>query len=115
MLPVMTSNFVKYVLNHCNNKHPIKKAELTKQLNIPQKDYKQVYDGAKDLLLEVYGLTITEVPESKSGKQYMICSSFQNISIHPLSPDQRRDTSMLFVILSYIFMKGNEVPECNCY
>lgn len=114
-LPDLITNFVKYIINYSSNKIPIKRTELSKALNIPQKDYSHVYDEAVAILEDVYGLELAEVPESKSGKMYLVYSKFRNISVEAHTEDQQRERLLLFLILSYIFMKGGEVQECKSY
>lgn len=110
-IPVLVTNFVKYIINHSCNKYPIKRADMSKSLNIPPKEFSEVYDEAQEILKEIYGIDLVEVPETKSGKLYMTCSLFTNSSFNAVSEEQRREGLLLFIILSYIFMKGGDIQE----
>lgn len=107
----LVTNFVKYVLNYSSTKNPIKRSELTSALNIPPKDVAAVCKEGIEILKNVYGLDLVEVPESKSGKQYMTCSTLPNVSSLVMPLEQRRETTVLFIILAYTFMKGGDVLE----
>lgn len=109
----LITNFVKYVLNYASTKNPIKRTDMSKSLNINQKDYTSVYTEGVKILKNVYGLDLVDVPESKTGKMYMVCSSLPNISSALMPLEQRRETTALFIMLAYIFMKGGNVQEGN--
>lgn len=104
-------NFVKYFLNYSTTKNPIKRTDLTKALNIPQKDYTNIYTEGVKILKNLYGLEVVEVPESKSGKMYMICSTKPNVTALSMPLEQRREATALFIMLAFIFMKGGNVHE----
>lgn len=51
---------------------------------------------------------MVEVPESKSGKAY-ICHSQDTIKSNLIcDEEQQRHLTLLFVILSYLFMRGSD-------
>lgn len=107
------NNLVKFIINYSGNKYPIKRADITRALNIPPKEYSEVIQKAQEILKDIYGVNLVEVPEAKSGKLYMACSLFQVSSFNAVSEDQRRESLLLFLILSYIFMKGGDTQESN--
>ena len=108
----LTNNMVKYLLNYSATKIPIKRAEISKNLGISQKLFPEVFQACSTKLQEIYGLEVSEIQENKSSKVYIIHSSF-NTGVMALqyAPDQRHEITLLFIILSYIFMKGGEIQE----
>lgn len=59
---------------------------------------------------QVYGLVIHEIKE-KTGKFYLITSEFGCEDINECTESQREELRLLFIVLSYIFMKGGKVIE----
>lgn len=55
-------------------------------------------------------MAIHEIKE-KSGRFYLITSQFGCESAAECTESQREDLRLLFIVLSYIFMKGGEVIE----
>jgi len=104
---------VKFFLNHAATKVPIKKSDINKCLKIHFKLFPEIFASCVETLKNVYGLEVLEIDE-KSGKMFLIYSSLaQGVSAEQLSPDQRNDASLLFLILTYIFMKGGDVQEAH--
>lgn len=102
------------MLNYAPTKIPIKRADISKLLNINAKiTFAKVFENCTTALKTIYGLELQEVTECKSGKMYMIYSSLHGISALQFTPDARQEISLLFIVLSYIFMKGGEVQESN--
>jgi hypothetical protein len=86
---------------------------MSKALNIPQKDFNSVHAEGVKILKNVYGLDLADVVESKSGKMYMVCSTLPNATHQAVPLEQQRETTTLFIMLAYIFMKGGDVQEGN--
>lgn len=84
---------------------------MAKNLNIPQKDIKDVFHEAGEILKDIYGLDLCELTDTKSSKQYIAFSIISPVTPLQMYPEQRNETKMLFIILSYIFMKSGEVQE----
>lgn len=105
------NNMVKYFLNFSSTKIPIKRADLSKSVNVNPKTFPEVFNSCKKILKDVYGLEVFEVAEKKSAKVFIVYTSLPRLSALQLSPHQRNENSLLFLILSYIFMKGGEVQE----
>lgn len=115
-LSTMANNMVKYMLNYSATKIPMKRADISRNVNIPTKIFPEVFKVCANKLQRVYGLAVTEICESKSSKVYIIYSAIDSgISALQFPPDQRNETTLLFLILSYIFMKGGEVQEGKIY
>lgn len=107
----LTNNMVKYFLNFSATKIPIKKGDISKSVNVHPKLFPETFKSCTKILKEVYGLEVTEVAEGKSAKVYIVYSNLSNVSALQLSPDQAHETTLLFIVLSYIFMKGGEIQE----
>lgn len=58
----------------------------------------------------MYGLTLHEIKD-KAGKFYLITSEFGAGSVDECTDNQREELRLLFIVLSYIFMKGGQVIE----
>jgi PBP1b-binding outer membrane lipoprotein LpoB len=107
-----SNNMVKYMLNYSSTKFPIKRADISKNVNVSTKQFPEVFKNCMSKLKSVYGLEVSEIQDSKTSKVYIIHSVFKSAVIALQFPqDQRYEISLLFIILSYIFMKGGEVQE----
>jgi hypothetical protein len=109
----LTANMVKFMLNYAATKIPIKRADIAKMLNINTKLFAEVFRNCLQILKSIYGLEVREITESKSAKMYMIHSSLFGVTALQFPADARQDITLLFIVLSYIFMKGGEVQERN--
>ena len=56
-------------------------------------------------------MDIVEVPECKSGKLYICVSTTVAGSSHDYKDRQKSEMILLYLILSYIFMKGAPVTD----
>lgn len=61
-------------------------------------------------LNKVYGLQLNEIKE-KTGKFYLVTSEYAPSSEVELTVRQREEQRLLFIVLTYIFMKGGKVIE----
>lgn len=59
---------------------------------------------------QIYGLHINEIKE-KTGKFYLVTSELEAGSQIELTDGQRQELRLLFIVLSYIFMKGGRIIE----
>ena len=111
-IPTLTTNMVKYLLNHSFMKYQIKRPDINKSLNIHPKVFPEVFQQVKRILGDVYGLAITDVSDAKNNSAFILHSIVSNgISALQFPSEQRSEILLLFLILSYIFMKGGEVME----
>lgn len=108
---MLTNNMVKYLLNLSATKHMIKRADITRSVNLTTKNFPEILEKCKQLMKEVYGLEVAEVGE-KSAKGFIIygsrsygCTGLQ------YQPEHRAEITLLMVVLAYIFMKNGEVQE----
>lgn len=108
---MLTNNMVKYLLNLSANKHMIKRADITKSVNLTPKNFPEILEACKQQLKDVYGLEVAEVGE-KSAKGFIIfgsrsygCTGLQ------YQPEHRAEITLLMIVLAYIFMKNGEVQD----
>lgn len=108
----LVTNTVKYLLNFSTTKIPIKRADICRNVNITAKVFPEVFTSSVAVLKHVYGLEVSEVMEGKTAKVFIIHSNFSSaITALQLPTEHRHEISLLFLILSYIFMKGGEIQE----
>lgn len=105
------NNMVKIFLNLSATKIPIKRSDISKNLNLNLKNFANIYESCANILKEVYGLEVAEIADGKSSKVFIVHSNLSLDSTMQLTSDQRHEVSLLFLVLSYIFMKGGEVQE----
>lgn len=107
----LANHMVKYFLNFSSTKIPVKRSEISKVVEIDQKSYPAIFSSALAKLEDIYGLTVTEV-ELKTGKVYLVHSNLpKRASAAQNGIDQRNEITLLFLCLSYIFMKNGEIKE----
>lgn len=51
------------------------------------------------------------VDDIKSGKQFIVYSAIQSLSEQEMNESAQKEVTLLFLVLSYIYMKGGEVSE----
>lgn len=107
-----SNNLVKYILNNSVTKLPFKRQDIVKNiLNGKAKIYDNVFKLACEKLEDVYGIRVAVVEDAKSVKQYISYCNFPACSTMVFNEEQTREATLLFLVLSYIFMKGSEIPE----
>lgn len=112
-LKTIANNMVKYFLNFSATKIPIKRADITKNLNITPKVFPDVFKDCVALLSNIYGLEVSEVGE-KSNKAFIVYNARNmGVCLQQYNTQQRSETTLLFIMLSYIFMKGGNIQEGN--
>ncbi|KAM7361368.1 necdin, MAGE family member [Cochliomyia hominivorax] len=105
---IYTNSIITFVLNGASNKYPLKEKDMIATLNLKGKLFNMALNNAKTALKETYGLILADVPDSKSGKIY-ICHNEDAIqSMLICDEEQQRHLTLLFVILSYLFMRGSD-------
>lgn len=106
------NNVLHYVLNNSCNKLPLKQSEIVaRAVNGNTVVFNQVLDGVKGALENTYGILLKTVPETKSGKQFICVSKFAAVSSLEYDELQRSHITLLFLVLSYIYMKGIPIAE----
>lgn len=106
------NNVIHYILNNSSSKFPIKKNEMiSSALNGKNALFNQIIEDVKTALEITYGVLLKPVPDTKSGKQYICVSKFAAVTLDEYDEDQRSEITLLFIVLSYIFMRGVPVSE----
>lgn len=84
-----------------------------KQLGIPQRLITEIFNESKAFLEDIYGIELVELTETKSTKCYITfpCKKLSTSLI--LNSQSTDDLKILFIVLSYLFMKTGEVQEGN--
>lgn len=131
---------VKFILNHLATKVPIKRADLVKEccngsskifmiilpavqnrlksvgrlLRLYNEDNYFSYIRNLSFRLQIYGIIFHELTSVKgSSKQYICFEKNPSVSTIKLRQCDRQNQTLLFIILSYIFAKGESVGEGN--
>ncbi|XP_065354581.1 melanoma-associated antigen D4 [Calliphora vicina] len=106
-----TNSIITFVINGASTKLPLKEKDMISTINIKGKLFYMALSHAKTALKETYGLMLADVPDSKSGKAYICHSEEPGLSLLLFDEDQQRHITLLFVILSYLFMRGSDTPH----
>jgi len=110
----IANDIVRYLLTVDYRKHPVKQVDIRKHA---LKDYSRAFNSlmkiATEKLRRVFGI---EVVETEVGKQkaYMLINALDNKydAAHQTWPDEdHAHMSLVMVLLSVIFMKGNVLTE----
>uniref|UniRef100_A0A1I8MPZ8 Uncharacterized protein n=1 Tax=Musca domestica TaxID=7370 RepID=A0A1I8MPZ8_MUSDO len=107
------NEIITYILNGISNKLPLKEKDMSATLNIKGRMFNVAFQQAKLALQETYGIVVTDVPDTRSGKAF-ICYNEDAAKCHLLyDEDQLRQLTLLFIVLSYLFMRGSDAPDKN--
>lgn len=102
-----------YILNFSTNKIPIKKSEMIKNvLDKQDRLFIPVMEKTRHDLKQIIGYDCIEVPDKKP-KQFIVISVIPNytLSMEPAGNNEMPQAIVLFIVLSFIFMKGGKVKE----
>lgn len=111
-LDTLANSMVRYFLNFSASKYPIKRPDICKAINVPAKMFADVMKECANILEDVYGLEVTDVSETKNSSVFIVHSDKNySVSAAQYPPEQRGEITLLFIILSYIFMKNGDVQE----
>ncbi|XP_055844125.1 melanoma-associated antigen D2 [Episyrphus balteatus] len=106
------NNVIHYILNNSSSKYPLKNSEIiSRALNGKSSLLSQVIGDVRDALENTYGILLKTVPDTKSGKLYICVSKFAAVTSNEFDELQRSQITLLFIVLSYIFMRGVPVSE----
>lgn len=112
----LANNMVKYFLNFSASKYPIKRADVCKAINVAPKMFPDVMKDCETKLKDIYGLEVADVSETKNSSVFIVLSD-KNYAVSAANypPEQRSEITLLFIILSYIFMKNGEVQDSEWF
>lgn len=128
-----TNAIITYIINGIASKLPLKERDMSAAINIKGKLFNMAFQQAKIALQEVifayrfniffmnykcfspqtYGIILSDVPDSKTGKAFVCYNEDSARSALLYDEDQQRQLTLLFVILSYLFMRGSTVQNNN--
>ncbi|XP_075146401.1 necdin, MAGE family member [Haematobia irritans] len=104
---------ITYIINGIATKLPIKERDISNLLNIKGKLFNEAFNQAKTALQETYGILLADVPDTKSGKAVICYSEDNGKSSLLYDEEQQKHLTLLFVVLSYLFMRGSDAPHNN--
>ncbi|XP_013102157.2 melanoma-associated antigen D2 [Stomoxys calcitrans] len=108
-----TNSIITYIINGISNKLPIKERDITTVLNVKGRLFNMALTQAKTALQETFGIVMVDVPDSKSGKAIICYNEDSGKSVLLFDGEQQRQLTLLFVLLSYLFMRGSDAPQNN--
>uniref|UniRef100_A0A336LS02 CSON013517 protein n=1 Tax=Culicoides sonorensis TaxID=179676 RepID=A0A336LS02_CULSO len=112
----LVSKTIKFILPYASSKFPFKRIDIINNALIGNATiFPKVMEKVKKELNEVYQLDLVESKDSKSTKQYLCVAQTPALIIEELTETQLSQITLLFIILSYIFMKGGEVTDTSLY
>ncbi|TMW52713.1 hypothetical protein DOY81_002236, partial [Sarcophaga bullata] len=106
-----TNAIITFVLNGCSTKLPIKEKDMTATINAKGNSFQMALNHAKAALRQTYGLILVNVPNTKSGKAYICYSEDTAKTLLLYDEEQQSHLTLLFVILSYLFMRGSDTSN----
>lgn len=66
---------------------------------------------ATEILKSIFGFVTVVQNEVKQGKKYILYSEIQPLAELAMNAEDKKEVALLFLVLSYIYMKGGEVSE----
>lgn len=112
-------DLVLYLLIADEKKIPIKRADISKNVfkDSPKGAVTALLEEAKQKLKEVFGIDVVEL-EDKKQKTYILANNIENDSEHPHQdwlPEDNAKMGLVMVILTLIFMNGNQIRDSLLY
>lgn len=98
----LVGRVIRYLLAADRQKYAIRGAHI-KKMALPNnvKDFRLVMSKAKDALNNIFGYQLIEM----KGQRYFLVNKFQNEDIQPTTSEKRAEKVLLFLTLTYIFMR----------
>ncbi|XP_055713464.1 non-structural maintenance of chromosomes element 3 homolog [Phlebotomus papatasi] len=113
-LDELAISMTKFFLNIAEKKASTKKSEIIGALRdkgVTNQNYLEVFLRAEKHLTQIFGYSVKEV-SVKTSKVLLIVP--KDITSHLVVPPEKQpETTLLYLLLTYIFMKGNDVPELS--
>lgn len=103
---------INFILRHSANKVPIKNTDLLPLANGKQ-ELARRFPLVTALLAERYGLNLVQLEGAP--KRYICVAESPAMSIYELTPAQRPQHTMLYIILTYIFLRSNRIEKDKLY
>eukprot|EP00099_Drosophila_melanogaster_P022268 NP_649702.2 MAGE [Drosophila melanogaster] len=103
---------LNYILDHTAQKIPIKDKDLIAVAG-DKSELKKRLPLVTNLLAETFGIILT--PLDATTKTFICTAEEPVASIHELTPAQRPQFTLLYIILMYIFLRGNRIEDSKLY
>ncbi|EDW38123.1 GL12195 [Drosophila persimilis] len=103
---------LKYILDHSAAKIPMKEKDLVPLAGTKPELHSRLPLVAK-LLAERYGIRLHQLNDAT--KMYICMAEAPMASIHELTPEQRPQLTLLFLVLMYIFLRQMRVEDTKLY
>ncbi|KAH8369181.1 hypothetical protein KR009_003622 [Drosophila setifemur] len=103
---------LNYILDHSAEKIPIKEKDMIPVAG-DKKELLLRLPLVTELLADRFGIILK--PLEAASKSYICISEAPMASIHELTPSQRPQYTLLYLILMYIFMRGNRTEDKKLY
>ncbi|XP_017013114.2 non-structural maintenance of chromosomes element 3 homolog [Drosophila takahashii] len=101
-----------YILDHTAQKIPIKDKDLVPAAG-DRNELKKRLPLVAELLAKRFGILLT--PLDAASKTFICIAEEPVASIHELTPAQRPQFTLLYIILMYIFLRGNRIEDTKLY
>ncbi|KAH8310339.1 hypothetical protein KR044_000842, partial [Drosophila immigrans] len=99
---------VNFILCHSANKVPIKFTELTASVDNRNEMIKR-FPFVTQLLDETYGIKVVELEGAP--KRFICIAEAAVASTSELTASQRQNQTLLYIVLTYIFLRGNRIED----
>ncbi|XP_017119722.1 melanoma-associated antigen B16 [Drosophila elegans] len=103
---------LNYILDHTAQKIPIKDKDLVPAAG-DRNELKKRLPLVTELLAKRFGILLT--PLDAASKTFICIAEEPVASIHELTPAQRPQFTLLYIILMYIFLRGNRIEDSKLY
>ncbi|XP_034488678.1 non-structural maintenance of chromosomes element 3 homolog [Drosophila innubila] len=103
---------LNFILCHSSNKVPVKMSDLM-TLASGKNELAKRLPFVTQLLEERYGIKLVLLEGAP--KRYICLAESPMMSIYELKASQRPQYTMLYIILTYIFLRGNRIEEDKLY
>ncbi|KAH8376363.1 melanoma-associated antigen D4 [Drosophila serrata] len=103
---------LNYILDHSAEQIPIKEKELVTAAG-DKSELKIRLQLVTELLANRFGIIFKQLDTAP--KCYICTSETAMVSIHELTAAQRPQITLLYIILMYIFLRGNSIEDTKLY
>ncbi|KAH8248463.1 hypothetical protein KR032_010825 [Drosophila birchii] len=103
---------LNYILDHSAEQIPIKEKDLAAAAG-DKNELKKRLQLVTDLLANRFGIIFKQL--DSTSKSYICTSEAPMASIHELTAAQRPQITLLYIILMYIFLRGNRIEDSKLY
>ncbi|XP_017031590.1 non-structural maintenance of chromosomes element 3 homolog [Drosophila kikkawai] len=103
---------LNYILDHSAEQIPIKEKDLATAAG-DKNELKKRLQLVTELLAQRFGIIFKQLDSAT--KTYICTSEAPMASIHELTPVQRPQITLLYIILMYIFLRGNRIEDSKLY